>query len=61
MLQEVSDGDLSHGALGLSVPPFSLRLEHLNWAHLAAVAPRSVTCCYVSTPLSQGICGKQVD
>lgn len=29
MLQEVSSGELSHGALGLSVPPFSLQVEHL--------------------------------
>lgn len=29
MLQEVSDCELSLGALGLSVPPYSLRAEHL--------------------------------
>ena len=58
MLQEVSDGALSHRALGLPVPPFSLRVYR---AHLAAGGPRSVTCCCVSTPLSRGICGKQAD
>lgn len=49
MLQEVSGGELSHGALGPLVPPFP-ELNSLPGAP-GCRRPRSVTCCYVSTPL----------
>lgn len=49
MLHEVSGGELSHGALGPSVPPFP-ELNSLPGAP-GCRRPRSVTCCCVSTPL----------
>lgn len=49
MLQEVSGGELSHGALGPLVPPFP-ELNSLPGAP-GCRRPRSVPCCYVSTPL----------
>lgn len=58
MLHEVSAGELSHGALVLSLSPFSLQLNILSAAPGCRRSPE----CYLLlcvNPISHRICGKQ--